>query len=110
MGNVCSNATGYDGKMVIISGVYKRIFHGSTIEGPESCDKCDINYHLASDYKCEKSVDKIYSSLLKKDPYGRVDVIVRGVFRVAKKVECFGQICARYDFEAIEMLSAMRNS
>jgi hypothetical protein len=104
--NICSNASSYDGKMVVISGVFERIFHGSIIGGSESCPKSEINFRLASDYKSEKSVRKALASLTSKDPHESVDVVVRGIFRIAKKGECFGQICASYDIEVNEMFSA----
>ncbi len=104
--NICANPNDYDGKMIIVAGVFKRIFHGSIIEGCESRSKSEINFRLSPDYSSGKSVKKAFASLTRKNQYAPVDVIVRGVFRVARQGECFGQICAIYDIEVNEMLSA----
>ena len=104
--NICSNPKDYDGKMIVISGIFKRIFHGSIIEGCESCSKSEINFRLSSDYSSEKSVKEAFTSATRNNQYAPVAVVVRGVFRVAKQGECFGQICAIYDIEVNEMLSA----
>jgi hypothetical protein len=104
--DICSNPNDYDSKVVIIKGVYKRIFHGSIMAGSESCSKSEINFRLSQDYRSEKSVIKAFTSLTRKNRHEAIEVVVRGVFRVAKQGECFGQICAKYDIEVNEMLSA----
>ena len=105
--NICSNPNDYDGKMIIITGVFKRIFHGSILEGCESCSKSEINFRLSPDYRSKKSVRKAFASLTRKNQYASIDVVVRGVFRVAKQgTAVSGQICAIYDIEVNEMLSA----
>jgi|LSQX01.3.fsa_nt_gb hypothetical protein len=104
--DICSNPNDYDGRRIIITGVFKRIFHGSILEGCESYPKSEINVRLSPDYRSEKSVRKAFASLTRKNQYAPVEVVARGVFRAAKQGECFGQICAIYDIEVNEMLSA----
>jgi hypothetical protein len=101
-----SNAAAYDGKEITIRGLYRSVAHGTILMGSASCTNAEINLRLASDYKEEKSASRMLTSLIKRNRFQPVVVIVRATFWAAKEGNCFGQICASYEIETHELLSA----
>lgn len=61
-------------------------------------------------YKANKQASAMLRRLTKKDQFQAVDVVFRGTFRVAHEGQCFGQICAAYEIETSELLSARPES
>jgi hypothetical protein len=104
--DVVSNAAVYDKKEITIRGLYLIIFHGSILMGLQSCPKEEINLKSAPDSKDDKSAVAMLSHLRKQDRFKPVEVVFRGTFRVAREGQCFGQICASYEMEINEFLSA----
>jgi len=104
--DMVSNAAAYDRKEITIRGLYLIIFHGSILMGLQSCPKEEVNLKSAPDSKDDKSAAAMLSHLRKKDPFKPVEVVFRGTFRVAREGQCFGQICATYEMEINEFLSA----
>ena len=97
----------YDGKQVTVSGVYRMVIHGAILSGP-ACSKDDVNLRRAAHWKGNKNAVATIRSLTKKDQFQSVDVVSRGIFRVAQEGQCFGQNCLRYEIEETELLCATK--
>jgi len=102
---VIADAAKYDGKVITVSGVYRMVIHGSILTGT-ACPKDDVNLRRATNWKGDKRAVAIIRSLTKKDQFLSVDVVSRGIFRVAHEGQCFGQNCLRYEIEETELLCA----
>lgn len=104
---VTANATKYDGQKITIKGVYRMVLHGSVLTG-SACPKLYVNLRRATDWKGDADAKVTIRSLTKKDRFQSVEVVVRGIFRVAREGQCFGQNCLPYEFEETELLCARR--
>jgi hypothetical protein len=102
---VTANAANYDGKEIVVRGLWKMVFHGSIFKG-KACPAVLVNLTQVPEYKANKKASSLVWSLAKKDQFGLVEVVFRGTFRAAHREQCFGQICTPYQFEAVELLSA----
>jgi len=102
---VLSDATKYDGKDVIVRGLYRMVIHGSVLMSP-ACGQTYVNMRQASNEKPNKQALAVIRSLTKKDQFHPVDVVLRGNFRVAHEGQCFGQNCLLYEIEETELLCA----
>lgn len=81
------------------------VIHGSIMMGP-ACPKSDVNMRRSENWKGDKRAVAIMRSIMRKDRFAMVDVVVRGVFRVAKDQGCFGQNCLPFELEEKELLCA----
>jgi hypothetical protein len=102
---VLADATKYDGKEIIVRGLYRMVIHGSILMG-SACPKINVNLRGASNWKGDKHALAVIRSLTKKDQFRPVDIVSRGIFRVAHEGQCFGQNCLRYEIEETELLCA----
>src|ERR1035437_4872599 len=102
---VISNASAYNGKEIVVSGRYRMVIHG-TILMDGSCAKTEVNLRESSGYKANRQAATLLRSLTQKDRFRPVDVVFRGIFRVAREGQCFGQICASFEIETTELLTA----
>lgn len=102
---VLANANQYDGKEITVRGLHRMVIHGSVLVGAD-CPRIDVNLRGGPQYKADKRALAVARSLTKKDQFYPVDEILRGIFRVAQKEQCFGQICAHYEIEVSELLCA----
>jgi hypothetical protein len=102
---VVSTPATYDGKEFLIRGLWRMVIHGSILMGT-ACPKAEVNMTETAGYKANKIATSIIKSVTKKDQFGSVEVVLRGTFRVAHEEQCFGQMCAAYQLEAAELLSA----
>jgi len=102
---VLADAAKYDGKEITVSGVYRMVIHGSILTGP-ACPKDELNLRRAAHWKGDKRAVATIRSLTKKDQFQSVDIVSRGIFRVAHEGQCFGQNCLRYELEETELLCA----
>jgi hypothetical protein len=100
-----SDATKYDGKEITVRGLYRMVIHGSILMSP-ACGKTHVNVRQAPGYKADKRGSAVMRSLTKKDQFQSVDVVIRGIFRVAQQGQCFGQNCLSYEIEDRELLCA----
>ena len=103
---VTTNPAVYDGKEILIRGLWRMVIHGSILMGT-ACPKMEINMTETAGYKANKKASSIIKSVTKRDQFGSVEVVLRGTFRVAHREQCFGEICAPYQLEAAELLSAV---
>jgi hypothetical protein len=92
-----ANASRYDGREVIVVGQFRSVIHGSILFEPQ-CPS-EVNLRDAPNYTEEKNAQAIMRKLLSKDRFQAVQVVLRGVFRVAHQGECFGQDCWGYEIE-----------
>lgn len=106
---VLADAAKYDGKEITVRSLYRMVIHGSILVGP-ACPKDNVNMRGAPDWKGDKHALAIIRSLTKKDRFRPVDIVSRGIFRVAHEGQCFGQNCLRYEIEEIELLCAARQN
>lgn len=104
---VLADAAKYDGKEVTVNGVYRMVIHGSILTAP-ACSKDDVNLRRAAHWKGDKRAVATIRSLTKKNQFQSVDVVSRGIFRMAHEGQCFGQNCLRYEIEETELLCAAR--
>ena len=102
---VIADAAKYDGREVVVSGLYRMVIHG-TILVDRSCSKIYVNLRQSPGYKADKEASALLRSLSRKDQFRPVDVVFRGTFRVAHDEQCFGQICASYEIETAELITA----
>ncbi len=103
--SVASNPALYDGKEFLVRGLWRMVIHGSILMGT-ACPKVEVNMTETAGYKSNKKATSIIKSVTRKDQFGSVEVVLRGTFRVAHESQCFGQMCAAYQFETAELLSA----
>jgi hypothetical protein len=106
---VLADAAKYDGKEIVVRGLYRMVIHGSILMD-RACSKTDVNLRQAPGYKADKQALSVLRALTKKDQFQPVDVVYRGTFRVAHQEQCFGEICARYEIEIMELISARPES
>lgn len=102
---ILADAARYDGKEVTVSGIYRMVIHGSILMG-SGCPKDDVNLRRTAQWKGDKRAVATIRSLTKKDQFQSVDVVSRGVFRIAHEGQCFGQNCLRYEIEETNLLCA----
>ena len=102
---VVSNPGAYDGKELVIRGLYRMVIHGSIMTGP-ACKKVDVNMRRAYDWKGDKHAQAVLQTQAKKNQYQFFELIIRGTFRVAKQGQCFGQNCLSYEVEESELFCA----
>jgi hypothetical protein len=102
---VTVDAQKYDGKQIIVGGLYRMVIHGAILMD-RSCPKEEANLREAQGYKADKKASALIRSLTKKDQFQPVEVVFRGTFRVAHEGQCFGQICAEYEIETSELVTA----
>ena len=106
---VLADAAKYDGKEIMVRGLYRMVIHGSILMD-RACSKTDVNLRESPGYKADKKAVSVLRSITKKDQFQPVEVVFRGIFRVAHKEQCFGQICAGYEIETTELVSARPES
>jgi hypothetical protein len=106
---VTANAAKYDGKEITVRGLYRMVIHGTILIG-SACPKVDVNLREAPGYKASKKASTLLRALTKKNQFTPVEVVLRGTFRVAHQGQCFGQICAAYEIETTELVSAQAAS
>jgi hypothetical protein len=102
---VIANAARYDGKEIMIRGLYRMEIHGFILMD-RGCSKTQASLRRSPGYRAEKSVAKVLRSAAKKDEFQPVEVVYLGIFRVAKEGQCFGEFCAGYEIEITELVSA----
>jgi hypothetical protein len=95
----------YDSKEIMVRGLYRVVIHGSVLMGT-ACPQMEVNLREGPGYRADKRASAVVRSLTKKDQFHPVDEILRGTFRVARKEQCFGQICAPYEIEVTNLLCA----
>jgi hypothetical protein len=102
---VTSDAQNYDGKQITVRGLYRMVIHGAILMD-RSCPKEETNLREAQGYKADRKASALIRSLTKKDQFQPVEAVFRGTFRVAHEGQCFGQICAEYEIETTELVTA----
>jgi hypothetical protein len=106
---VTAESAKYDGKEVVVRGLYRMVIHGTILIG-NGCPNENVNLREAPGYKASKKASAMLRSLTKKDQFAPVEVVLRGTFRVAHQGQCFGQDCAVYELESLQLLSAQAPS
>jgi hypothetical protein len=106
---VIADAARYDGKEITVHGLYRMVIHGAILMD-RACSKTDVNLRESLGYKADKKAASALRSITKKDQFQPVEVVFRGIFRVAQKEQCFGQICAGYEIETTELVAARPES
>jgi len=102
---VLANPAKYDGKTIMVKGLYQMIIHGSIIYGT-ACPKINVSLRGAADWKGDKRALAVIRRLTRKNQFQPVQVVSRGTFRVAREGECFGQGCFSYEIEEHDLLCA----
>jgi hypothetical protein len=102
---VLANAAEYAGKEIVVRGLYRMVIHGSILMG-SGCPKVNVNLRGAPNWNGEKHAIAVICSLTKKDQFQPVDIVFRGIFRVAHQGLCFGQNCLPHGIEEVELLCA----
>jgi hypothetical protein len=93
--SVTSDPIVYEGKEIVVRGLWRMIIHGSILWG-KACPTVEVNLTEAAGFKANKKALSLVRSLAKKDQFGSVEVIFRATFIVAHEGQSFGQICAPY--------------
>jgi hypothetical protein len=105
--SVLSDAARYDGKDIVVSGIYRMVVHGSILTS-SACPNATVNLRQARGYKANKTALAVIRSLTKHNQFQPVDVVLHGTFSVAHQGQCFGQTCSLYEVENQEFLCAQR--
>jgi hypothetical protein len=102
--SVVANVRAYDGKEIVLKAQYRLIFHGSLLSSPE-CDKPEtkVNLRDSAHSRITERDRKLLAQLTRK--HLPAQVVVRGVFKVARMGQCFGQDCDPFELEATEWIS-----
>lgn len=104
--NVLSSATQYDGKEILVRGLYRMVVHGSILTA-NRCPEGQVNLRGVPGSKDNKRALATIRSLTKNDQFQSVDVVLSGIFHVAHEGQCYGQNCLRYEIEATEFQCAL---
>ena len=102
---VVADASKYDGQEIVVKGLYRMVVHGAILMD-RACSKTDVGLREAPGYKADKQASALLRSLTKEDQFQPVEVVFRGIFHVAQQGQCFGQICAGYEIETTELVTA----
>jgi hypothetical protein len=100
-----ANSSRYDGKVIKVAGLYRFVIHGAILMD-RSCPQVEVNLRESSGYKADKKAGSVLRSITKKDQFQPVDVILRGILHVAHEGQCFGEMCAAYQLEITELMTA----
>jgi hypothetical protein len=106
---VVSDPTNYEGREILVTGLYRFAVHGSLLIG-EACSQIEVNLTTASVHKDNKEATSAMRRLVRKDEFRPVEVVMRGTFRTGHEGQCFGQFCAPYQFEDSELVAARPQS
>ena len=104
--SLLSDATRYDGKEIVVRALYRMVVHGSVLMGT-GCAQSPVNLRGTLGSEDDKRAVAVIRSLTRKSRFQAVDVVVRGIFRVAQKEQCFGQDCLSYEISSAEFQCAM---
>jgi hypothetical protein len=102
---VIANSSKYDGKLIEVAGLYRFVIHGAILMD-RSCPQAEINLRESPGYKADKKAASVLRSITKEDQFQPVDVILRGILHVAHDGQCFGEMCAAYQIEITELMTA----
>jgi hypothetical protein len=103
--SIIADAPRYDGQIVVVRASFQSQPHGSILFG-KSCLNSTVAMRDGSDYKENPRAASMLATLLKEDDSKIVNVIFRGIFRVARPGQCFNSHCAQYQIEASEFIDA----
>lgn len=100
---ILSKAAEYDGNQIIVRGIYRHYPHGSVLLSPECPQqKKEVSVRSAprligskKDLKALRKLTQIQKP---------VDVVFKGIFKMAQAGHCFGQNCDPYEIEVSELL------
>ena len=106
---VLADAAKYDGTEVMVRGLYRMEIHGAILMD-RACIKTDVILRQSPQYKTNKKALRLLRSIIGKDQFQPVEVVFRGIFRIAKEGQCFGEFCAGYEIETTELVSARPDS
>jgi hypothetical protein len=98
------STSSHETKEVMIRGVLQLVPEHGSILFSEQCRSATARVHdgaTVSDSDRETMI-----RLLGRDNPIPIDVVLKGVLRSAKEVECFGEMCAQYDFEWTHIICA----
>lgn len=104
---VIANAPKYDGKLIEVRGLYRFVIHGSILMD-RGCPGNVASLRGTPGSKDNKRALSVMRSQAKKDQFQPIEVVLRGIFRVAHEGQCFGQYCASYEIEITELISATK--
>jgi hypothetical protein len=98
---IASRAADYDGHEVAAKGIYWRTVHGAVLSASECRDQ-KVNIRLNAKFKAGKKDLRTLGRLA--NGQQAADVVFRGVFRLARQGQCFGQDCRPFQIDADELL------
>lgn len=102
---VIANSSKYDGKVIEVAALYRFVIHGAILMD-RSCPQIEVNLRESPGYKADKKAASVLRSITKKDQFQPVDVVLRGIMHVAHEGQCFGEMCAAYQIEITELMTA----
>lgn len=108
--DVLAHARAYQGKQILVRGIYFQVFHGSLLFAP-GCTLVEnprMNMRSARDFHGRKADLHLLNRLAAKGE--AVSAVYEGTFDVARIGKCFGQTCLPYELEATELVSAQAST
>jgi hypothetical protein len=99
---VAATPNAYDGQEITITALFQNEPHDAVLFSND----CGIAVNLARTSDYEISGDRLLKSLLKHNRFRKLDVVLRGTFRIAKEEQCFGSGCRKYEFQERQLLCA----
>ena len=102
--DVLLNRAEHESKEVVVEAVFQQTPHGMMLFS-EDCKSSFTHFEWRRADNAPNDATRAKDELLREKPHRRIKAVVRGVFRVANKFECFGSNCLSYKIEVIELLS-----
>jgi len=64
------------------------------------------NLKQALGYRADPGAKRALRKLTRKDQFATVAVVFRGVFKAARREQCFGEMCMGFEIETDELVQA----
>ena len=105
---VVGDAQKYDGRNILVSGLYRWEPHGAVFMGDSSCFEEISRLRFAVDYKEDERAKSLLDSLIGKNGTEPVEVVYRATFHIIHGISCSEVNCFHHEIEVFKLLAARR--
>jgi hypothetical protein len=102
---VIADAQSYNGRSILIDGLYKVEPHGAIFFG-SSCSGDVVRLEKAEKYTENKEAKSLLEVSMDADETKSIEVVYRAVFRIVQGLQCSDVRCFRYEIEITELVAA----
>jgi hypothetical protein len=103
--NVIADSQKYDGKLILIRGLYREEPHGGIFFG-RTCSHDEIRLRAPPNYKEDEQAGHELTSLIARDDSKPVEVVYRAVFHVVHGLSCAEITCFKFELEMHKLIAA----